>query len=189
MRIFTSVFASLLFSALAIGQVPAQSAAHYGYGPYVPLITTPEISLQTVSPNPVGASNATYGLQAGARNSTLSTINGNTSSNYTESDWYSGGGAPLVSTPEVSLDPRPLHGGHIGMEGRRREEPRRERAETEQRNWTYFAAENETSSAVEAAGEAKSGKHAGRTYTNYDVENENQKNGMVKYDDKTEKIQ
>jgi hypothetical protein len=188
MRLFTSAFASLLLCAVAFGQMPAQGAAHYGYGPYVPLITTPEVSFQTVSPNPVGASNATYGLQAGARNSTLSMLNGNTSSNYTEGDWYSGGGAPYISTPEVSLSPRPLHNGHIMME-RPREEPRRERAEAEQRNWTYFAAENETSSAVEAAGAAKSARHAGRTYTNQDVENENQKNGMVKYDDKTEKIQ
>jgi len=188
MRLFTLVCASLLLSAFAFGQMPAQSAVHYGYGPYVPLITTPQISLQTVSPNPVGASNATYGLQAGARNSTLSMIDGNTSSNYTEGNWYSGGGAPLISTPEVSLTPRPVHGGHMRMEGPR-EEVRHERAEAEQHNWTYFAAENETSSAVEAAGEAKSAKHAARTYTNQDVENQNQKNGTVKYDNKSEKIQ
>ena len=80
MRPFTFFCACLFLCGSAVCQVPAQ-AVHYGYGPYVPLTTTPEISLQTVSPNPVGATNATYGLQAGARNSTLSTINGNTSSN------------------------------------------------------------------------------------------------------------
>ena len=188
MRLLTMLCACLVFSAMAVGQMPAPGVVHDGYGPYVPLITTPQVSLQTVSPNPVGASNATYGLQAGARNSTLSTLQGNTSSNYTEPVWYQGGGAPLMSTPEVSLNPRPLHGGHVRME-MQREEVRHERAENEQRNWTYFAADNETSNAVEAAGAAKTAKRAARTYTNQDVENQNQKNGMVKYDDKTEKIQ
>jgi hypothetical protein len=188
MRLFKSVCASLFLSALAFSQAPAQGVVHYGYGPYVPLITTPEISLQTASPNSVGASNATYGLQAGARNSTLSTIEGNTSSNYTEPVWYQGGGAPLMSTPEVSLNPLPLHGGRVHVENPR-EQGRRERVENENRNWTYFAAENETSNAVEAAGAAKSAKRAARTYTNQDVENQNQKNGSVKYDNKNEKIQ
>lgn len=186
MRLFTVCFAGLVLSAMAFGQVPTRGAAgYYGYGPYTPLITTPQISLQTVSPSPVGASNATYGLLAGARNSTLSMINGNTSSEYTEAVWYSGGDAPVTS-PEVSLTPRQVRGGRIRLE-RPREE--REHAEQGSRAWTYFAAENETSNAVEGATAAKTAKHATRTYTNQDVENENQKNGTVKYDDKTEKIQ
>jgi hypothetical protein len=188
MRLFTTFCASLLLSALAFGQMQNREVPHgygaYGYGPYVPLITTPEISLQTVSPSPVGATNATHGLLAGARNSTLSMINGDTSSEYTQPVWYSGGGAPVIATPEVSLNPRPLHGGRMRME-----EPRRERAETAPRAWTYFASTEETSSPVEAAGAAKTAKRATRTITNQDVENENQKNGTVKYDSKTEKIQ
>jgi hypothetical protein len=36
---------------------------------------------------------------------------------------------------------------------------------------------------------AKSARHAARTITNQDVEQVNQKNGSVKYDGKTEKIQ
>lgn len=188
MRLMVAVIASLIFYTSAVCQMPAQGVVHYGYGPYVPLVTTPEVSLQTVSPNPVGASNATYGLQAGARNSTLSTIEGNTSSSYTEPVWYAGGGAPLISTPEVSLTPRPLHGGHIVREGQNEVRPG-EREAVRQRSWTYFAAGNETSNAVEAASTAKSAPRASRTYTNQDVENENKKNGMVKYDDKTEKIQ
>jgi hypothetical protein len=189
MRAFTIFCVSLLLSVLAIAQTAPQIAGStfYGYGPYVPLITTPEISLQTVSPSPVGARNATYGLLAGARNSTISMMDGNTNSNYTEAVWYSGGDAPLVSTPEVSLVPRALHAGHLMMEGPRREYERAEAAAP--RAWTYYAATEETSSAVEAAGAAKSAKRATRTYTNQDVENENQNNGMVKYDSKTEKIQ
>jgi len=184
MRLFTTICASLILSAVAFGQMPERQGGAYGYGPYVPLITTPEISLQAVSSSPVGARNATSGLLAGARNSTLSMINGNTSSEYTQPVWYSGGGSPVIATPEVSLNPRPLRGGRIRME-----EPRRERAEAAPRAWTYFASTEETSSPVEAAGAAKTGKRATRTITNQDVENENQKNGTVKYDSKTEKIQ
>jgi hypothetical protein len=188
MRFFTVLCVSLVLSALALGQMPARGpAGYYPYGPYVPLITTPEVSLQTISPSPVGASNATYGLLAGARNSTLSMINGNTSSNYTEAVWNTGGDAPLMSTPEVSLEPRALHGGHIRTP--RPEEFRREHAQEAPRAWTYFASTEETTNAVEAATAAKSGKRANRTITNQDVENENQKNGTVKYDSKTEKIQ
>ena len=61
--------------------------------PFVPLLTTPEISLEQFSPNPVGASNATTGLIAGATNSTLSQIQGSTSSVYTVPVWYQGGGS------------------------------------------------------------------------------------------------
>jgi hypothetical protein len=191
MRVFTIFIfcASLLASALAVAQAAPQvpGRAYYGYGPYVPLITTPEISLQTVSPSAVGARNATYGLLAGARNSTISMMNGNTSSNYTEAVWNSGGDAPIVSAPEVSLVPRALHSGRIRMEERRAEH---ERAEGEApRAWTYYGSTEETANAVEAANAAKSARRATRTYTNQDVDNENQKNGMVKYDNKTEKIQ
>jgi hypothetical protein len=54
--------------------------------------------------------------------------------------------------------------------------------------WTYYASEEETASAVEAAAAAKSGKHATRTITNQDIDQENQKTGTVKYDGKTETI-
>jgi hypothetical protein len=41
-----------------------------GWG-YPPLLTTPAASFSTVSPNPVGATNATSNLQVGATNSTV----------------------------------------------------------------------------------------------------------------------
>src|SRR5690349_20473858 len=106
MRLLTALCAALFLSSLALAQTPMVHgcAGYYGCGPYIPLVTTPSISLQTVSPSPVGATNATTGLMAGARNSTLSMVNGNTSSVYTEAVWYSGGGAPLISTPAVSLE-------------------------------------------------------------------------------------
>jgi hypothetical protein len=151
------------------------------------MLTTPEVSLEQVSPNAVGARNATYGLEAGARNSTLSMMTGNTSSTYTEPVWYSGGTAPYISTPEVSLTVRPVHGRDMFRAAEMREE--HEHAEMAPRAWTYFASVEESSSAGEAASAAKSGRRATRTITNQDIDQENQKTGTVKYDSKTEKIQ
>ena len=187
MRVLKVLGAALFLSSLALGQMPMVNgcAGYYGCGPFVPLVTTPIVSLQTVSPSSVGASNATTGLIAGARNSTLSLVNGNTSSVYTEAVWYSGGGAPEISSPAVSLEVRPLHRGemHGGMHM-----PTRDHERAEARNWTYFASLNETVSPVEASAAAKSGKKATRTITNQDIDQENHKTGTVKYDGKTEEI-
>ena len=180
---FPVLSAVLLVSSLALAQAPGYERT----GPYVPMITTPSISLQTFSPAPIGARNATAGLMAGARNSTLSMNDGNTSSVYTEAVWYSGGGAPLISSPAVSLEVRPLHGRPMRAE-MPMEQREHERAEAGPRNWTYFAAMEETSSPVVAATAAKTGRKATRTITNDDIDRENQKTGMVKYDGKTEVI-
>ena len=183
MRLFTASLATLLFSGLALSQVPMRGLPGT-YGPYVPLITTPEISLQTASPASVGASNATYGLEAGARNSTFETMNANSSSNYTEPVWYSGGGAPVIS-PEVALEPRPMHMRremHIMME-----EHHGEHAEAAAREWTFMGASEMETPIDTSAG--KSARHATKTITNDDIERANQNTGNVKYDGKTEKIQ
>jgi hypothetical protein len=63
-----------------------------------------------------------------------------------------------------------------------------ERAEAAPKAWIYFASEQETSSAVDASTAARSGRHAARTITNQDVDQQNSKNGFVKYDGKTEQI-
>jgi hypothetical protein len=181
MRLFSAFCATLLLSGLALGQVPAGA---YGYGPYVPLVTTPEISLQTAAPAAVGARNATYGLEAGARNSTFETITNDGSSNYTEPVWYSGGGAPVIS-PEVSLDSRPMR-AHREMHFMMREHEG-ERAEAGPREWIYFGASDMETPVDTSAG--KSARHATRTITNDDIDKANQNTGNVKYDGKTEKIQ
>jgi len=92
----------------------------------------------------------------------------------------------VISDPAVSLEARPLHRGemHGGMRMERRDH---ERSAAPQ-NWTYFAALEETASPVEASAAAKSGRKATRTITNQDIDQENQKTGMVKYDGKTEEI-
>ena len=158
----------LAIPALAMAQSGVRGVpgyCSYGCGPYVPLVTTPIVSLETASPNPVGASNATGGLYAGARNSTLQMISGDTDAVHTQSVWVSGGGSPLLS-PAVRL-PRPepmmgMHEQHMQMEHGRGEEGHVA--------WTYYAGRAQTASPVEAAVATKSGKHAARTYTNQDVE-------------------
>lgn len=185
MRPYLVLCSVVLISALAFGQQPVPPVLYgpciLGCGPFVPLVTTPMISLQTASPNPVGARNATTGLVAGATNGTLSQIQGSTSSVYTVPVWYQGG-APLTG-PNVRLWPEPVGGQAHRLHGQRG--PREEREETGAQ-WMYFSGREHTDSAVDASVGAKSGKKASRTYTNADVERQNQNNGMVKYGGKSE---
>jgi hypothetical protein len=170
MRGFTVGLVVVMFSALALGQVGTRGipGCQNTCGPYIPLITTPSVAFETVSSSPVGASNATGGLQAGARNSTLSLIPGNTDAVHTQVVWYSGGGSPLVS-PAVRLphpEPMAIHDEHM-MHMMQMEHEQGEQARA---NWTYYAGPGPSGSPVEASAAAKSGKHAARTYTNDDVD-------------------
>lgn len=185
MQFFTAIFVVLASAFAAAQTAPIPGYVGYGYGPYVPMITTPSISLQSrPTGSPVGATNATAGLQAGARNSTMELMDGNTSSEYTQPVWYSGGTTPEISRPSVKLPigatgmehHMMMHMDHMMMEH-----------EAQPKQWTYFG-ETEMTSATEASASAKSGRHATRTITNADIDAENQKTGMVKYDGKTETI-
>jgi len=197
MRPYLVPMAVVLMAAAAFGQspFPYPGACLYGCGPYVPRLTTPEISLQQFSPNPVGASNATTGLIAGATNSTLSEIPGSTSSVYTVAVWYQGGDAALM-TPQVHLWPETVgREGHIMHDAMREERSHEERLHEERGpreeargGWTYFTGREHTASAVQAAGAAKGSRKAGHVYTNDDVTRQNDKNGTVKHDGKTEKM-
>jgi hypothetical protein len=198
MRPYLVLTTVVLLAVAAFGQQPfphPYGACFDGCGPYVPFLSTPEISLQQVSPNPVGASNATTGLIAGATNSTLSQLEGSTSSVYTVSVWYQGG-APLT-TPQVHLWPEPVgHEGHVmhgpmfpmheehmredHMHAEHMREAHATREET-RGEWTYFTGRESTSV-------AKSFKKATHSYSNDDVKRQNDKNGTVKYDGKTEKL-
>jgi hypothetical protein len=190
MRLLTVLCLILLLCGLALGQAGGPRGyvgyCSYGCAPYVPLITTPMLSLQTVSTAPMGATNATGGLVAGATNSTLSQVAMSPSSVYTQPVWYSGGTAPLI-TPAVHLMPSPLmrheRAEHMEMMEHMRH------GEGKQVAWVFFSGPEHTASAVEAATQAKSGKRAAKSYTNDDVARQNQQNGNVKYDGKTEKIQ
>jgi hypothetical protein len=202
MRPYLVLMAVVLLAVAVFAQQPFSHPGYgpcfYGCGPFVPLVTTPEVSLEQFSPNPVGASNATTGLIAGATNATLSQIQGSTSSVYTVPVWYQGGGAPLI-TPEVHLYPETIgregHRMHDGMHGAMREERHEERSKEEhgpreeaRANWTYFTGPEHTASAAVGANESKGIRKAGHVYTNDDVTRQNDKNGTVKYDGKTEKM-
>jgi len=54
--------------------------------------------------------------------------------------------------------------------------------------WTYFSTAEEASSAAQLSAQARGGKKAIRTYTNQDVERQNQQNGLVKRGGKTERL-
>jgi hypothetical protein len=185
MRPCLVLIAVVLTAVAAFAQQPFPHPGYgpclYGCGPFVPLVTTPMVSLQTVSPNPVGASNATTGLIAGATNSTLSEIQGSTSSEYTVPVWYQGGGAPLI-TPQVRLWPEPAARAAHPM--REEHGPR----EAEREGWMYFAGREYTADAAQGASSAKGLKKAGHVYTNDDVTRQNDTNGTVKHGGKTEKM-
>lgn len=190
MRPYLVLLAVALVSLAAFGQDvihnpgPVYGPCILGCGPYVPLVTTPMVSLVQVSPNPVGATNATTGLYAGATNSTLSQIPTSTSSVHTETLWYQGGDAPRT-TPNIRLFPEPaghdmhamhaMHMEHMMHEGQREQ-------------WVYFSGSEHTANAVSASVAAKGGKKAAHSYGNADVERQNQNNGQVKYNGKTEKM-
>jgi hypothetical protein len=186
MRLLTVLCSILLLSAVAVGQAPVRGIASYcpyGCGPYIPLVTTPMVSLDTASTAPAGARNATGGLVAGATNSTLSMTNASPDAVYTQPVWYSGGTTPVIGKA-VHLPLAIVPAVHVRPEVERvRHEGERHPA------WLYFAPSEETASASEARASAKGAKKAARTYTNQDVERQNQKNGEFKYDGKAGKIQ
>jgi hypothetical protein len=191
MRPYLVLCAVALVAVSAFGQENTPQRFYggpYGYGPYVPLITTPMISFQQFSPNPVGATNATTGLIAGATNSTLSEIQGSTSSVYTVPVWYQDG-APLIA-PAVNLFPEPIgREGHVMRHPIWEERPH-ERGPREEKpaGWLYFTGSEHTADVVSAAGTAKGARKAGHIYTNDDVTRQNDNNGSVKYGGKTEKM-
>lgn len=184
MRPYLVLCTVVLIALAAFGQQPGHPGIYgpciQGCGPFVPLVTTPMISLQQASPNPVGASNATTGLVAGATNSTLSQVSGNTSSVYTQPVWYQGGGAPTVSS-SVHLFPEPM--GH-SMHAMHEEHAQRQEARAE---WVYYASSDYTHGSSASAA-AKGGKKANRTYTNDDVTRQNDSNGNVKMKGQSQKL-
>ena len=96
MRVVNTVCLLLLLSGLAaaqatiVGGTASNWAPAYGVyaAPFVPLVTTPSVTLATVSPSAAGASNATFGNVAGASNATLSIVTPPPVGVYTEPVWY-----------------------------------------------------------------------------------------------------
>jgi hypothetical protein len=189
MRSLFVVCGVFFLSATLLSQTVVRAEAVPGCcGPYIPLVTTPMVSLHSVSPHSAGATNATWGLQAGASNSTLSILNGDTSSVFTQPVWYEGGTTPVLSHPSVELPGRPEHMEMMQHVEHMQHMEGEHHGNAPAAGWTYYASADQAASAVEASAAAKSGKHAARTITNQDIDQENQKTGTVKYSGKTEQI-
>jgi hypothetical protein len=167
----------LLFCGMAMGQatVIGGTASNWApaYGvylaPFVPLVTTPEVSLSTASPAPVGASNSTFGLVAGATNATLSSefIGEPPVGVYTALSWY----GPSAQPEPVARAPRAF-----------------ERREREKEQPFDFVAGARESSVARLMGQGGAARKASHSYSNRDIDRINETNGTVKYRGKTEHI-
>jgi hypothetical protein len=174
MRLLNTLYMILLLSGLASAQVIIGGTAGNwapGYGvyaaPFVPLVTTPSVTLATVSPSAAGASNATFGNVAGATNATLSIVSQPPVGVYTQPVWYGpaeAGETPAESTSEARHGQR-AHAFDGGVA-------------------SWQSGESVTHLMAGSTGARK----ASRTYTNQDVDRVNQTNGTVKYRGKTEHI-
>ena len=175
MRLLNTLCMVLLLSGLAaaqatiIGGTASNWAPAYGVyaAPFVPLVTTPSVTLATVSPSAAGASNATFGNVAGASNATLSIVSQPPVGVYTQPVWYgpfATGETPAESMTEARHGQR-AHAFDVGV-----------------------ASWQSSQSVTHLMASSTGAKKASRTYTNQDVDQVNQKNGTVKYRGKTEHI-
>lgn len=186
MRVMFVLCLLLLLCGFGAAQVSVMggTAGYWApYGPpFVPLITTPSVSLSTVSPTAVGARNATFGNVAGAINSTLSSefVAEPPVGVYTEPVWYGEPPAGLLTQPM-------RYGPAAGAEARREHMHAREEAGEQAFDFEVSPRESSESVARLMTGSGTARK-ASRTYTNQDVDQVNQHNGSVKYDGKTEHI-
>ena len=157
--------------ATMIGGYASNWTPAYGVyaAPFVPLVTTPSVSLSTFSPSAAGASNATGNLVAGATNSTLSMVNTPPQTVLTIPTWYGPTPAQVVAGVTASETAEPARHGHGFATG--------------------SASFQVNHGLAELAGLSRPAGKATRTFTNDDVSRMNQNTGTVKYDGKTEKIQ
>jgi hypothetical protein len=181
MRLLNTLCTVLLLSGLAAAQatVMGGTASNWvpAYGvyaaPFVPLVTTPSVTLATVSASAVGASNATFGNVAGATNATLSMVPQPTAGAYTQAIWSPGYTQPTWSGPSV-----PVETSESMSEVRHGQRARA--FDVGVASWQS----NQSVTRLMATGVRK----ASRSYTNQDVDQVNQKNGTIKYRGKTEHL-
>jgi hypothetical protein len=173
---------AIILPALAAGQatvIPGYAANWTPPGnyaqPFVPLVSTPSMSFENVSPSPVGATNATAGNVAGATNATLSVFPA----------------GPVVQNPPslaLGLENLPIESG-AGVEASTEAESRGE-ASTEARPLELGVASFQDSYGVaQLAASSHARQQAKRLYSNLDVDRMNQMTGMVKYEGKMERLE
>jgi len=157
--------------ATMIGGTAGNWVPAYGVyaAPFVPLVTTPSVTLATVSPSAVGASNATWGNVAGATNATLSSefVADPPVGVYSQPVWY--GPSSAVEVPSAPM----AHYRH----------------EKQEAAFDFITSPRESRESVATlTREAGPGRKAARTVTNQDVDHINESNGTVRYRGKTEHI-
>lgn len=174
---------AIILPALAAGQAIVSS----GYvidspppgvyaQPFVPRLSTPSMSFENISPSPVGASNATAGNVAGATNATLSVFPA---------------GAVVQYPPSLALEPA---NSSIGFQEEPELNATESQAETTSSNKPRplqlgLASFQESYGVAQLAAASRARQQAKHLYTNLDVERMNQMTGMVKYRDKTERVE
>ena len=137
--------------------------------PFVPQLVTPNISFETFSANPVGATNATSGNVAGAADATAENGRGSTGSVVTVPVWYGPAAQESPAGSELSSAPSPS-------------------AESG-RPFNFGGARYEFRTVAARATLAKGNlKKAVRIFSNEDVERQNKNNGVVKYRGKVENV-
>ena len=154
-----SGYASNWAPGYSVYQTPGAYAA-----PFVPLVTTPSVSIETGLPTQIGASNATAGNVAGATNATISIVAPNMSAS-----------PGVQSTPEVA--PRP------------ESEPSTQSAGVSTSGFELGAASFEDSVGAAQLLASRPQQPPARTITNEDIDRLNQQNGTVQFRGKTEKIE
>jgi hypothetical protein len=154
-----SGYASNWAPGYSVYQTPGAYAA-----PFVPLVTTPSVSIETGLPSQIGAKNATTGNVAGATNSTISLVAPNMS-------------ASPVMRAAPGTEPAPQY--EAGTQGLT--PPTTNRLE--------LGAASFQASRGAAQLMARSQQPPVRTVTNDDVARMNEQNGTVRYKGKTEKIE
>jgi hypothetical protein len=138
--------------------------------PFVPQLITPNISFSTYSASPVGATNATSGNFAGAANATAENGRGSSGSVVTVPVWY--GASAQESTVAGELN-----------------SAQSANSEESGRPFNFGGARYEFRTVAARATLAKGNlKKAVRTFSNEDVERQNQNNGTVKYRGKNENL-
>ena len=154
-----SGYASNWAPGYSVYQTPGAYAA-----PFVPLVTTPSVSIETGLPTQIGASNATIGNVAGATNSTISIV------------------APNMSaSPIVRAAP--------GAEAAPQYEAGTQNAAPPTTNRLELGAASFQASRGAAQLMARTQQPPVRTVTNDDVARLNEQNGTVRFKGKTEKIE
>jgi hypothetical protein len=184
MRQLTIFCLAIILPALAAGQATVISGYAVNWAPpgtyaqpFIPLISTPSMSFENVSPSPVGATNATAGNVAGATNATLSVF----------------GAGPVVQYPPTlsfGLENLPIDSGAEVEARAEGESGEKATASAETRPLELGVASfQDTYGVAQLAANSHARHEAKRLYTNLDVERMNQMTGIVKYEGKTEHLE